>query len=271
MPHDTLPQELLDEIISYTSYLDVPSLALVNRNIQSISYDRLYRDIPTLCPRATILLLKTLSKRPPIASIVRIITILDLKKYGLMMWTASFFRLLSNALRNMHNLIDLRLHIAGQYAMYLMGCPFKLRRLRIACDWNQNLIEWFREQEEIRDLWLLSIRHDLQVEVSPTVLPLLNRTLGSVKALSCLVPKRPVGAVDISFPIFDGFNPEVMALTCRILSHSTGPLIELFFTPDLNSIEVPHILETLAVVPDILPALHSFGLFVAKGSVSAVS
>lgn len=271
MPHTVLPQEILDEIISYMPHTDIPSLTLVSKNIQSISYARLYRVIPALCPKRTVLLLRVFSKRPLLANIVRILTLLDLKAYGLVTWTTAFFELLSKALRNMHNLVDLRLYVVGPYATYLMGCPFRLQSLRIACDWNQELVNWLKEQNQISDIWVFSLRHARNVEMSSDILPSLRRTLGSVRALSELVPVRPVEAADISFPSPDGFNEEIITLTCKVLSHSTGPLTELFFTVDLSELEVSQVLETLAVVPEILPHLHTFGLFVARGFVSAVS
>ncbi|KAK7692659.1 hypothetical protein QCA50_004292 [Cerrena zonata] len=267
--HTDLPQELLDEIISYLSHTDIPSLALVSKNIQSITYARLYRDIPAVCPKKTVLLLKVLSKRPYLAEIVRICTLLDLKAYGLVIWSTAFFQLMSKALRNMRNLKDLRLYAIGPYAAYLMGCPFRLHSLRVACDWNQELINWLEEQNQIYDIWVFSLRHAGNVEMPSSILPLLRRTLGSVRALSELVPARPVESADISFPSPDGFNAEIIGLTCKVLSHSSGPLTELFLTVDLTDLEVPHILETLAVVPDILPNLHTFGLFGARGFVSA--
>ncbi|KAI0081881.1 hypothetical protein K474DRAFT_1655746 [Panus rudis PR-1116 ss-1] len=262
-----LPPELIHEIIENLTYHDLPKVALVSKTIRVMAYSHLYRQLPSLSPRPTVLLMRTLASSVELAKLVRTLNISDLKSYTLVAWTTAFYKLMSDALHNMLNLIDLRLYILGSYTSYLPGCPFQLQSLRIAGDWDKHLGRWLGEQHQITDLWVFSLKLD-PVHIADAAVPHLARVMGPPSVVASLVPGRPVKVVDLSIAQQEHFIPDIMRPTCRILDHSMGPLSELIITVDITDMLLTDVFETIDVVPEILPNLSLFTVFAARSFIN---
>lgn len=263
----SLPIELLNAILLYSSNHDLRQVSTSNRLCHAVATRILYQDIELMDPVKIIRLSTTLSRRPDIALYVRRFYVSDNMTNDLEI-LPSYYKLLHGALRQMNNLASLTLLIGGPHSFILTGCSFRLISFTTACHWDTTLVRWLESQDDITSaLFCGKFYHDARI--SPKSLPKLQRVSASPLILAAVVPNRPVQEAELCLTHPWLLNSEIISTTLRILTYSSSVVHTLQFITHLTD-STETTLGALRAVPMHLPRLVSLAIHIVRGSVTKV-
>jgi len=265
------PVELLDQILTYVDQLTLAKASFVSHTFHDVSSRLLYRHIPVLSLRHTVLCLRTLASCPDLALLVRSYQIGDMDTMD-MDRTRSllrpFYTLLAQALRNMSLITELDFLLTGPTACVLLGTSFRLTKVTASCDFDSSFSHWLTEQHKVCTA-LFCGRFISGTMLAFSALPLLRRVSASPLILACVVPGRPVREVELCLVHPWLLNEAVLATTMQIVSYSKGPLQSLQIISHLTE-SSENILAALRVIPGCLSNLDTLALHAVSGSITSV-
>jgi hypothetical protein len=244
---------------------DVCALARVCKNFQVVAERSLYNTLYLSGIGTTISLCNVLADQPRVADYVEDLTI-DVRHDE----TASeeeesshlpeeYWESVGAGLRSAHRLLHLAVHVDfigdSANAWILDDCRFRLRKFHCDLAWDDHLVDFLNDQDELEDLYILDFPYpaDADLEVTPVESPLplspppppVQRVVSPVPradslpklsilecpttdAVSALVPHRPITRVKTCFATSDDEKKrrELIALFVN-LRLSTRPLLSL--------------------------------------------
>jgi hypothetical protein len=263
----SLPIELLNAILLYSSNQDLCEVAQSNRLCHAVATRVLYRDVELTSPVRIVRLNTTVSRRPDIALHVRRFHVSDNLSSGLEV-LPSYYNLLHKALRQMINLVSLSLLMGGPRSFVLTGCTFRLKSFTTACHWDKPLVRWLETQDDITSaLFCGRFHHDARI--SGRSLPKLQRVSASPLILAAVVPNRPVQEAELCLTHPWLLNSDIISTTLRILAYSSSVVRTLQFITHLTD-SPETTLGALRAVPEHLPELVSLAIHIVRGSVTKV-
>ncbi|THH13220.1 hypothetical protein EW146_g6978 [Bondarzewia mesenterica] len=253
-----LPVEILDHIFAYADGPSLFSLSTCSHKFNAISTRILYRHIPSTSLSRTVKCLRTLASNADLASHTCIYEIGDMDWLNADTLLDSFFRLLRRAFHNMPNLSDLTYLLYGSTARALRGAPFHLIKLTASCDFDPAFANWLEGQHTLRTA-LFCGRYSSGASLSLNSLPALSRVSASPLILASVVPGRPVREIELCLVHPWQLNEEVLSMTVKIVSFSTGPVRSLQIISHLTE-SVDTVLAALRVIPSTMSTLDSLAL-----------
>ncbi|KAI0702956.1 hypothetical protein C8T65DRAFT_655195 [Cerioporus squamosus] len=258
-----LPLELLHVVATHADRHSLTQLCLANSIVGDVAASHLYTDLRLSRPAAMVRCLRTLSKHPELGKRVRVLSVrLDVDVKPCL--TDAFGTLLRRALRNMPYLVSLELDLCEDgFGRYLLGSPARVTNVSLACDWNEDLSVWFREQPGIQRFIFYGYPH-LAISLHPSALPNLEAIYAMPSVISLVVPSRPVKRVfaTTSFPgAFSTPAMETMARSCKLSAGPVGAVYLIHSTPRRGRALLPsEIFGRLSSIPKHLPGLAKFSM-----------
>ena len=266
-PAPSLPIELLDAILLYSTAQDLCQVSKSSRLCHAVATPVLYREIELMSPVKIVQLNTTLSRRPDIALRVRKYHLSEDLSNGTEV-LPSYYNLLHRALRQMDGLVSLSLLLGGPRSFVLTGCSFRLKSFTTACHWDIPLVRWLETQDDITSALFCGKYHH-EARISHKSLPKLQRVSASPLILAAVVPNRPVHEAELCLHHPWLLNSEIISTTLRILTYSSTTVKTLQFITHLTQ-SSETTLEALRAIPEHLPKLASLAIHVVNGFVSKV-
>jgi len=244
---------------------DVCALARVCKNFQVVAERALYNTLYLSGIDATISLCNVLASQPRVAGYVEALTIAvrndetTNEEEVSSNFPDEYWRSVGAGLRSTHRLLHLVIQVDfignSSHAWILDGCQFGLRTFHCDLAWDDHLVGFLNDQDELEDLYILDFPYpaDVDTQATPTEPPPplspppppVRRVVSPVPrigslpklsilecpttdAVSVLVPRRPITRVKTCFATSDieKKRRELTALFVN-LRLSTRPLLSL--------------------------------------------
>ncbi|KAF7312031.1 F-box domain-containing protein [Mycena indigotica] len=145
---DSLPFDVLMEILPWIEYKDLPALASSSKAMSILALDRLYASIPAQCFLGAG---TSICNNPTLAQ--RVLSLEVNRKHNGKN-SDIVIPLLSNVLNTTVNLRHLVLHMGGSYCKVLQFSRFQLHTLSCHAFTDHHLITFLRQQTELKELVL---------------------------------------------------------------------------------------------------------------------
>lgn len=235
-----LSMEIRQLIVAYArSKGDICALAQVSRDFQVVAERFLYSTLDLSGTDATISVCNVLASQPRVAAYVEILTIAvrDEETAGEEELSPhlpeEYWRSMGAGLRSTHRLMRLTIQVDyighSHHAWVLDRCQFKLRTFHCDLAWDDHLVGFLNDQDELEDLYILDFPYPVDAEhptstepqrpLSPPPPP-VRRVVSPVPragslpklsilecpttdAVSALVPGRPITRVKTCFATSD--------------------------------------------------------------------
>lgn len=268
----SLPVELLDFIVRYSSAQTKARLARTSRTLYGISVRALYASIPHMGTRRTIQCLLILSQNASLACLVRTF---ELR----MSHQPNFPDLITRALGNMPNLVELSLQLgifATSSVLERVACHLTKFVCILVSDPAYPISRFLESQPRIKELYLVC-RPDSIADLSPDALPALQDVAAPLRLLGPLLSSRLDHITRISALGTIMAAPDIAELGTVIRDAPTrsppGVLIDVVLGMDLTSpMMAPEFVTAgLACLGLRAPSIGLLRLEVHKGSVQQVS
>ena len=235
-----LSMEIRQLIVEYArSTGDICVLARVSRDFQVVAERFLYNTLDLSGTDATMSVCNVLATQPRVATYVETLTIAvrdeetaseeEMSSH----LTEEYWRSIGAGLRSTHRLMRLTVQVDfighSHHAWILDGCQFKLRSFHCDLAWDDHLVGFLNDQDELEDLYILDFPYPVDAEhptptepqrpLSPPPPP-VRRVVSPVPragslpklsvlecpttdAVSALVPGRPITRVKTCFATSD--------------------------------------------------------------------
>ena len=272
----SFPHEVLQLFVDFASPEALPKLSLVNSTFCYEAQRILFKNIDVTSARKLILLLRILATRPALATLVRtwIIAPPRLSPSPL----RSFYVLLSRALHQTRNLLQLELLMFGPYARFLVGCPFRLTKLGIGADWDEHMSQWLTEQTDLKNLIFYGANCD-PCGIREGALRNVQSLSGPPVALMHVVPGRPLD--DVRLCLADPSDLQIHTLQEVARSITTSTTKVMSFSVQMRStsawqgahdvLDKASIADALEPVARAIPYMTTFSFLFYRTFVSRVS
>lgn len=244
---------------------DICALARVCKNFQVVAERSLYNTLRLSGIDATMSVCNVLASQPRVATYVEALTIVvgDDETTGEEEVSShpseEYWRSVGAGLRSVHRLLRLSVQVEfighSNHAWILDGCQFKLRTFRCDLAWDDHLVGFLNDQDELEDLYILDFPYpsdvDTQVHAPQSQRPLspppppVRRVVSPIPkpgslpklsvlecpttdAVSVLIPHRPITRVKTCFATsnIEKKRRELTVLFVN-LRLSTQPLLSL--------------------------------------------
>ena len=244
---------------------DICALARVCKNFQLVAERALYNTLYLSGIDTTISICNILASQPRVAGYVEALTIAVRndettdEEEGSPHFPEEYWRSVGAGLRSAHRLLHLTVQVDfignSDHAWVLDGCQFRLRTFHCDLAWDDHLVGFLNDQDELEDLYILDFPYPADVDSQATPAepapplspppPPVRRVVSPVPragslpklsilecpttdAVSVLVPRRPITRVKTCFATSDAEKKrrELTALFVN-LRLSTRPLLSL--------------------------------------------
>ncbi|KAF9649428.1 hypothetical protein BDM02DRAFT_3186321 [Thelephora ganbajun] len=260
----SLSMEARHLVVQHASRRDVCALARVCKDFQVVAERSLYNTLYLSGINATMSLCNVLAGQPRVAAYVETLTIavMDDETTGeeeISPHFPEYWRSVGAGLRSAHRLLHLTIQVDfignSHHAWILDGCQFRLRTFHCDLAWDDHLVGFLNDQDELEDLYILDFPYpaDADIQVTPAEPqrplfpppPPVRRVVSPVPganslpklsilecpttdAVSVLVPRRPITRVKTCFATseVEKKRRELTALFVN-LRLSTRPLLSL--------------------------------------------
>ena len=262
----TLSMEARNLIVQYVgSRRDICALARVCKGFQVVAERTLYHTLYLSGIDATTSLCNVLAGQPRVAGYVEALTVAvrDDEASGEEEVSSHFpeeyWRSVGAGLRSAHRLLHLTIQVDfignSAHGWILDGCQFRLRTFHCDLAWDDHLVGFLNDQDELEDLYILDFPYpaDADSQVTPTEPqrplspppPPVRRVVSPVPragslpklsilecpttdAVSALVPRRPITRVKTCFATSEVVKKRRELTTLFVnLRLSTQPLVSL--------------------------------------------
>lgn len=261
-----LSMEARHLIVQYAwSRKDICTLARVCKNFQVVAERSLYNTISLSGTDATMSICNVLASQPRVAAYVENLTIAVRDDETTSEEEVSshppeeYWRSVGAGLRSVHRLLHLAVQVDfighSTHSWILDGCQFKLRTFHCDLAWDDHLVNFLNDQNELEDLYILDFPYPADVDTQVTHAepqrplspppPPVRRVVSPVPrvgslpklsilecpttdAVSVLVPRRPITRVKTCFMTSDIEKKRRELTTLFVnLRLSTRPLLSL--------------------------------------------
>ncbi|ELU43296.1 hypothetical protein AG1IA_02663 [Rhizoctonia solani AG-1 IA] len=232
--------------------------SLVNRLFYQECTRLMYRVIPKMTVRRSVMVICALARSPRLASLVRSYTI-TLKHADP---TENLYRLLAKALGCMVNLRSLSFEIPGNKSWVLEKCSANIRWFKSSLEFDAKLADWLATKPYIRDLILTRAKC---FSIQPSHLPDLSIIFGTPATVLSAINGRPIASVCF------GLNGPVM-LDLDNLSKTTVTVdhFGVAFDPMARG-EEPNCIDFVYRCSAHVPRVQKLSFFATRSTFSPVS
>jgi len=261
-----LSMEARNLIVRHTgSRTDICTLARVCKDFQVVAERALYNTLYLSGIDATTSLCNVLASQPRVAGYVEALTVAvkndeaSSEEEVSSHFPEEYWRSVGAGLRSVRRLLHLTIHVDiignSSHAWILEGCQFRLRTFRCDLTWDDHLVGFLNDQEELEDLYILDFPYPADVDPQATPAepppplspppPPVRRVVSPVPrtgslpklsilecpttdAVSVLVPHRPITRVKTCFATSEIETKRRELTTLFVnLRLSTRPLLSL--------------------------------------------
>jgi hypothetical protein len=175
----TLSMEVRNLIVRHSgSRRDICALARVCKDFQVVAERSLYNTLYLSGTDATISLCNVLASQPRVAGYVEALTVAvkndetSSEEEVSSHFREEYWRSVGAGLRSVHRLLHLTVQVDfignSSHAWILDGCQFRLRTFRCDLAWDDHLVDFLNDQDELEDLYILDFPYPADVDSQAT-------------------------------------------------------------------------------------------------------